>query len=95
MLTAETNNHNFWSPYNKQFDRTKAEVIVNNFIYELTLMQNYIVISTNTDYMYNRIEKYDNKDIIAYFEGDYGSDSSTLIIREDNRGFLLLTNGID
>ncbi len=94
MLTTKGNN-TFWSPYSKEIDHKKASKIVTDFIDELTLQQPYEIIKMNTDYMYNQVERYKNPKVMAYFEGDFSSDSSTVIIRKDNTAYLLLTNGCD
>lgn len=93
MLTVEPNTYNFWSPYCKQFNSEKSEALVKNFIWELTIGIGYKVFRLNTDFSYTQVERNDRKNIMAYFEGDYGSDSATLILREDKVACLLLTNG--
>lgn len=95
MITVEKNNHNFWSPYNTQIDKNKAMDIVNNFLYEITIDKKWKLFALNTDFGYSKTEKRNKKTTQAYFEGDFGSDSASLIVREDKEAYLLLTNGID
>jgi len=95
MLTVEQNDHSFWSPYDKQIERNKAEALVKNFIDELTCQQDFKILTLNTSFMYNKVDKYSESQYMAYFEGDYGSDSATIIKVADGTAFLLLTNGID
>jgi hypothetical protein len=95
MLTVESNQHNFWSPYGKQVDQGKAEALVYNFLAEITSGFEFRIFTLNTDFIYSQVEKHKNKDCMAYFEGDFGSDSATLIKVESDTAFLLLTNGRD
>lgn len=95
MLTVEKNNYNFWSPYDKQINTDKAIDIVKNFIYEIVVDKQWKFFTLNTDFGYSKTEKRNKKTTMAYFEGDYGSDSASLIITEDKKAYLLLTNGID
>lgn len=95
MITVETNDYNFWSPYSKQIETEKAIDIVKNFIYEITIDKDWKLFVLNTDFGYAKTDKYHSKSTLAYFEGDFGSDSASIIVREDNTAYLLLTNGID
>ena len=97
MLTVETdtNNYNFWSPYSKAINSTEAMLYVQNFLGKLGEGQEFIVYTCNTDFCYSIGEQYHNEKVMGYFEGDYGSDSMTVIIRKDNEAFILLTNGRD
>ena len=94
MLTTNADNI-FNSPYNKELDQQKAQQLTKNFIDALSQQQSIEIYKMNTDYMYNRQDKPSGKKVMTYFEGGFGSDSSTLLIREDNKAFLLLTNGLD
>lgn len=95
MLTTEPNNFNFWSPYSKQLKPEQAEAIVSSFIWQLCESPEFDMYLINTDFSYNQVERKGSKKHLAYFEGDYGSDSATLIVRSDLTAYLLLTNGRD
>lgn len=94
MLTVDNNPYNFWSPYNQQFDKPKAIALTRNFLSELSQNQSIAVYRLNTDFSYSQVEAYRKKGLMAYFEGDYGSDSATLVIRRDGPAYLILTNGL-
>lgn len=94
MLTIEQKESDFYSPYRNQMEKNKAQQLVVNFLHELLLQMNWKLFQLNTDFSYTR-EEIRNENEMAYFEGDYGSDSATLFVREDGRAFILLTNGLD
>ncbi len=95
MLTVEPNSYNFRSPYHQEMEREKATTLVRNFLNSLMLALNWKAYLLNTDFCYSRVEQDQNPNVTAYFEGDYGADSATLLVREDGKSYLLLTNGID
>ena len=95
MITVEKNDYNFCSPYSKQIETEKAIDIVKNFIYEIAIDKDWKLFVLNTDFGYAKTAKYHPKNTLAYFEGDYGSDNASIIVRADNAAYLLLTNGID
>lgn len=79
------------SPYNKELREEEADKIITPFLEELLQGQTWQLFRLNTDFLY---DKYQGKNIMGYFYLLFG-DTATLILREDNQGFLLLTNGSD
>ncbi len=95
MLTVEKTIGKFWSPYSKAMERSKADAILEAFIWELTLGQKWKFYTLNIDFCYAYGDKSSKVKILHYFEDEYSSNSASLIVREDNKAFLLLTNGRD
>ncbi len=95
MLMAESNSYNFWSPYSKQFDKPKSIALTRGFLSALSQNQKISTCLMNTDFSYSHEEVHSKRGYMTYFEGEYGSDSATLITREDHQAFIILTNGRD
>lgn len=95
MLIVEPNKYNFWSPYGRQYDKSTAKNILSTFLDEIVESRRWRLFTLNTDFCYSQVDDYNDEEIMSYFQGDYGSDSASLIIAENDDGFLLLTNGVD
>lgn len=95
MLSVDRNPYNFWSPYSTQFEKPKSIALTKYFLSELSQNQQISVYRLNTNFSYTQVEAYRKKKRMAYFEGDYGSDSATIIVRGDGHASLILTNGRD
>lgn len=93
MLTIEVEGTEFFSPYGNQLPQITGQRLTVNFLEELMLQMNWKLFRMNTDFSSSRYELKRKKEL-AYFEGGFSSDSATLLVREDQCAFLLLTNGI-
>lgn len=94
MLTGDTTKGRFFSFYSKQIDKEKARAIVDNFTSFLSVYANWRLFIIEPDFLKDAVEVYSKEEDLRYFEGDYGNDNATIILTKD-KGYLLLTNGID
>lgn len=95
MLTGDTSKGPFFSFYQKEIERDKAEMVVDNLINYLTLYTNkWDLFIVEPDFLKSTDKSYPKGEELRYFEGDFGNDTAT-IIRYKNKGYLILTNGID
>ena len=94
MLTGDTTKGRFFSFYSKQIDKEKARAIVDNFTSFLSVYENWRLFIIEPDFLKDAVEVYSKDEDLRYFEGDYGNDTATIILTKD-KGYLLLTNGID
>ncbi|MCP4442174.1 MAG: hypothetical protein GY810_24970 [Aureispira sp.] len=84
----------FLSPYQKGVSKEEAVRVARTFLNCLLEKQQYRLFKLNTDFGYTHEELRGTKDI-CYFSGGMSSDAATLIVREDNTAFMILTNGTD
>ena len=94
MLTGDTTKGRFFSYYSKQIDKEKARAIVDNFTSFLSVYESWRLFIVEPDFLKDAVEVYSKEEDLRYFEGDYGNDTATIILTKD-KGYLLLTNGID
>ena len=94
MLTGDTTKGRFFSYYSKQIDKEKARAIVDNFTSFLSVYESWRLFIVEPDFLKDAVEVYSKEENLRYFEGDYGNDTATIILTKD-KGYLLLTNGID
>lgn len=94
MLTGDTTKGSFFSFYGKQLERKKAEVIVDNMTSFISENSSWDLFIVHPDFLKNSAEVAGKGDDLYYFEGGNANDTAT-IIRYSDRGFLILTNGID
>ena len=93
MLTGDTSVGSFFSFYSYQKERAEAEMIVDNFISYLSTTSNWNLFVVQPNFLKDNVQEYAKDGEIKYFYGDDSNDTSTLIHCQ-NKGFLLLTNGI-
>jgi len=97
MLTGDTSKGRFFSYYSKEISLEKAKVIVDNLISFLTTYDKYSewkLFFVEPDFLKDTVERYSKNEELTYFNGGFGNDTATVILT-NNKGFLLLTNGID
>lgn len=94
MLTGDTEKGPFFSFYGKQLDKEKARAIVDNLTAFLSIYASWRLFIIEPDFLKNSFEAYPKEEDLKYFEVDYGNNSATIILSKD-KGYLLLTNGID
>lgn len=94
MLTGDTTKGRFFSFYSKQIDNEKARAVVDNFTSFLSAYANWRLFIIEPDFLKDAVEVYSKDEDLRYFDGDYGNDTATVILTNDN-AHLLLTNGID
>ncbi|KOY87251.1 hypothetical protein AD998_14820 [bacterium 336/3] len=89
----------FYSPYNKGIETKQAKNLVKNFINALFGESFWQLWTVNPDFLYSKgdIRKLGQPvNFLAYFMGSdcLATDSASLLIN-DQKAFLLLTNGVD
>ncbi|OQP64627.1 hypothetical protein [Niastella populi] len=94
MLTGDTAKGPFFSFYSKQLEKEKSIELVDNLTSFLSVYSNWRLFIVEPDFLKNAVEVYSKEEDLRYFEGDYGADTATIILTKD-KGYLLLTNGID
>jgi len=94
MLTGDTTKGRFCSFYSTQINQEKAKAIVDNFTSFLSLYGEWKLLFVEPDFLKGVLEAYPKNEKLRYFRGDFGNDTATIILT-NNKGFLLLTNGID
>lgn len=94
MLTGDTLKGRFFSFYSKEMDQVKARAIVDNFTSFLSIYADWRLFILEPDFLKNAVEVYSKEEDLRFFQGDYGNDSATIILTNNN-AYLLLTNGID
>jgi hypothetical protein len=94
MLTGDITKGRFFIYYSKQIDKEKARAIVDNFTSFLSVYESWRLFIVEPDFLKDAVEVYSKEEDLRYFEGDYGNDTATIILTKD-KGYLLLTNGID
>lgn len=94
MLTGDTTKGSFFSFYGKQLERKKAEVIVDNMTSFISENSRWDLFIVHPDFLKNSAEVAGKSDDLYYFEGGNANDTAT-VIRCSDKGFLILTNGID
>ena len=93
MLTGDTAKGRFNSYYSKQITKEKAEAIVDNFTTFLSVDSQWKLFVVEPDFLKYAVDVYSRNEDLSYFEGDCGNNTATVIVT-NNKGFLLLTNGI-
>lgn len=95
MLTGDISKGLFFSFYNTGKNRNKAEIIIDEMVNYLSLYTGeWDLFTAQTDFLKSTSKSYKKGEDLRYFEGDYGNDTATIITYKD-KGFLILTNGID
>jgi hypothetical protein len=94
MLTGDTTRGRFFSFYSKQLDKEKARAIVDGFTSFLSASESWRLFILEPDFLKDAVEVSSKEEDLRYFEGDNGNDTATIILTRD-KGYLLLTNGID
>ncbi|MGV0923743.1 hypothetical protein [Empedobacter tilapiae] len=94
MLTGDTTKGRFFSFYSKQIDKEKARVIVDDFTSFLSVYSGWRLFIIEPDFLKDAVEVYSKEEDLRYFGGDYANDTATIILTKE-KGYLLLTNGID
>lgn len=94
MLTGDTTKGSFFSFYGKQMDRKKAEVVIDDLTSFLSANGNWDLFVVQPDFLKNYTELTAQSKNLYYFEGGNANDTAT-VIRCSDKGFLILTNGID
>lgn len=94
LLTGDVTKGKFFSFYGKQKEKDEAEKIIENLAKELFGSNEWKLFILNTDFLKDGIGSYSKNDSLYYFDGDYGNDNA-IVIASKNKGFLILTNGVD
>ena len=94
MLTGDTTKGRFFSFYGKQLELKKAEAIVDDLTSFLTDHRDWELWVVQPDFLKDGVETYSKNEDLHYFEGGNANDNA-VVIKCDEKGFLLLTNGID
>ena len=95
MLTGDTTKGRFYSYYDKQVEKKKAEAIVDNFTSFLSVYTDeWKLYFVQPNFLKNKEKSYPKGQDLKYFEGAFANDTAT-VIKIADKGFLLLTNGID
>jgi hypothetical protein len=92
MLTGDTSKGRFFSFYATQKNRKDAERVVDEFTSFLSPDGGWDLFVVRPDFLKSAADV-SNKDDLRYFESDSANDTAT-IISCNEKGFLLLTNGI-
>ncbi len=94
MLTGDITKGRFRSFYDTQINAAYAKEIVNHFISCLCANNKWKMFFVAPCFLKEINKRYSKKENIRYFNGSDGNDTATVILT-NNKGFLLLTNGID
>lgn len=98
LLTTQTDIQFLQSPYNKQLSKEEAHKVLNPFLQTLIGEKQWKLYKLSTNFLHTKEEERElrrkGKNIMSYFYDLFG-DTALLFSREDNKAFLLLTNGSD
>ncbi|MBL7961823.1 hypothetical protein JNL27_16435 [bacterium] len=94
MLTGDTTKGRFFSFYGKQLELKKAEAIVDDLTSFLSDRRDWELLVVQPDFLKDGVETNSKDEDLHYFEGGNANDNA-VVIKCNEKGFLLLTNGID
>ena len=94
MLMGNDVERIFMSPYQKGLSKEEAVPIVRDFLNTLIDKQQYKLLKLDINFAYS-IAEIRQKRWQTYFCDGIAANTATLLIREDNSAFLILTNGTD
>lgn len=93
MLTTKSIMHHFKSPHQRSIPEYIAAEIVHNFIEAIMSGRPWRLFQVTPNFCYTLLEQEEDPDIIGYFGGNGFGDSASILLRDDNKAYLLLTNG--